>query len=70
MIWPDGTKQWWLNNERHRLDGPARKHSDGMIQWWIHGKKLPSVRVEEWLEENNVDLKTNVGQMAFKLKWI
>jgi hypothetical protein len=34
----NGDKQWWLNDERHREDGPAIENSDGYMQWWFHGK--------------------------------
>lgn len=64
----DGTKEWWANNKRHRLDGPAVE-SD-YEEWWIDGTQLPKKEVEDWLEENTVDLKTEAGQMAFKLRWM
>ena len=34
----DGSKQWWLNGKRHRVDGPAREWADGTKQWWLNGK--------------------------------
>ena len=37
-IYPDGTKEWWLNGKFHREDGPAIEHSDGTKQWWLNGK--------------------------------
>ena len=36
----DGTKHWWLNGERHRIDGPAVEWDDGSKHWWLNGKKL------------------------------
>ena len=35
---PDGSKEWWLNGERHREDGPACEYSDGSKEWWLNGK--------------------------------
>jgi len=36
-------EEWFLNDLRHRLDGPAVIHSDGHKEWWVNGEK---VRVE------------------------
>ena len=66
-----GTKEWWVDDKRHRLDGPAIEYEyvGGTREWWLNGKKLSTEEVENWLEENNVDLTTEEGQMAFKLRW-
>lgn len=29
---------WWLNGERHRLDGPAVRYDDGTDQWYVNGE--------------------------------
>ena len=65
----NGTKCWYVDDKLHRLDGPAIKLSNGSKNWWLNGKRLPTEEVEIWLEENDVDLKTEAGQMAFKLRW-
>jgi len=33
-----GSKSWWLNGERHRVDGPAIEWSDGSKEWFLNGK--------------------------------
>jgi hypothetical protein len=33
----DGTKEWFLNGERHRTDGPAIEWSNGTKEWWLNG---------------------------------
>ena len=65
-----GTKLWYVDDRRHRLDGPAVERADGIKYWFVDDKKLPTEEVESWIEENNIDLSTNVGQVAFKLRWI
>ena len=65
-----GTKEWWVNGKLHRLDGPAIERKNGAKRWFIDGKELRTEEVEEWLEENDIDLKTKEGQMAFKLRWL
>jgi len=34
---PDGTKEWYLNGQYHREDGPAVEWPDGEKQWYLHG---------------------------------
>ena len=36
-VYDDGHKEWYLNGNRHREDGPAVKCSDGYKEWWING---------------------------------
>jgi len=34
-----GNKEWYLNNELHREDGPAIENVDGSKEWWVLGKQ-------------------------------
>ena len=36
----NGTKIWFVNGKRHRLNGPAIEHSDGSKTWCINGELL------------------------------
>jgi len=54
----DGRRDWLLNGNRHRDDGPAIEWPDGRRDWWLHGKRhredgpaieLPDGRREWWL---------------------
>ena len=65
----DGSKWWYVDGKPHRLDGPAVEDVDGIKHWYVDGKHLPTKEVEDWLEENAIDLSTEAGQMAFKLRW-
>ena len=38
VIFPNGTKEWWLNGKLHREDGPAIEFARGGKQWNINGK--------------------------------
>jgi len=38
VVWPDETKQWYLDGKRHREDGPAIEYSDGSKEWFLNGK--------------------------------
>jgi len=36
--YPSGTKRWYLNDKRHRVDGPAIEYPNGSKQWWLNGE--------------------------------
>jgi len=38
-VFDNGDKAWYLNDKRHREDGPAIEFSDGGKEWWIDGKR-------------------------------
>jgi hypothetical protein len=35
-VYLDGGKEWFLNGERHREDGPAIEHSNGYKAWYLN----------------------------------
>ena len=39
VIYPDGTKFWYVNGHRHRLDGPAiiRPYQK---RWYVNGQRV------------------------------
>lgn len=37
-VYDDGRKDWFLNDQRHREDGPAIEWADGK-EWWINGQR-------------------------------
>jgi hypothetical protein len=37
-VYEDGDKYWFLNDKRHREDGPAVEYSDGCASWYINDK--------------------------------
>ena len=37
-VYDKGDKQWYLNNELHREDGPAVELANGNKAWWLNGK--------------------------------
>jgi hypothetical protein len=34
----DGSKEWYLNDELHRVDGPAVEKANGIKIWYLNGK--------------------------------
>ena len=53
----NGRKEWWVNGQRHRIDGPAIEGADGSKEWWLNDKLHrtdgPAVELDggykEWL---------------------
>ena len=37
--YPNGSKEWLLNDKLHREDGPACEYSDGSKEWLLNGKR-------------------------------
>ena len=35
----NGTKVWYVNNTRHRIDGAAVEYFNGEKSWWVNGKR-------------------------------
>ena len=68
-VWLDGTKEWWVDGKRHRIDGPAINYADRSKYWYIDGKQLNTGEIEIFIKENKIDLTTQAGQMAFRLRW-
>ena len=38
FVYRNGNKYWYLNGERHRLDGPAIEYANGDKWWYLNGK--------------------------------
>ncbi len=36
----DGYQSWWLNDKRHREDGPALILENGSKEWWYKGSRI------------------------------
>lgn len=64
-----GTKIWSVDGTLHRLDGSAIEWTDGLKTWYVDGNLLDTEEIETWLSENKIDLTTEAGQMALKLRW-
>ena len=65
----DGTQEWWVDGQLHRLDGPARIWTDGTQEWYVRDQEITS-QVEAWMKEHAItwpwDEET---QMQFILTW-
>ena len=39
-ILSDGSKEWYLNGNLHRKDGPAIEYADGTKEWYLNGEEV------------------------------
>ena len=66
----DGTKYWFLNGKRHRLDGPAFIGQYGDKHWYLNGVKVQEEefkKVQECpLRDLPLYLNTNLAPLV---KW-
>ena len=37
-VFESGYKEWYLNDELHREDGPAMEYSSGIKEWYLNGR--------------------------------
>ena len=37
--YPNGDKEWWLDDKLHREDGPACEYANGAKAWYLNGKR-------------------------------
>ncbi len=37
-VYPNGTKEWFLNGKIHRVDGAAIEKANGTKEWFLNGK--------------------------------
>lgn len=70
--------QYYFHGQKHRIDGPAyisyqvSRTKEKIIQtrqWYLYNESLPGKLVEQWIQNNQIDLSTTQGQTAFKLRW-
>ena len=38
-VYENGTKEWYLNDQLHREDGPAIEFDNGTKAWYLNGKR-------------------------------
>ena len=62
-------EQWWIDGKKHRVSGPAIIWNNGDEEYWINGQQLNIKKVNDWIKNNNIDLKTKQHQVLFMLKF-
>ena len=44
-VYANGDKRWYLNDKRHREDGPAVEYADGTKLWYLNDKIVTEEQV-------------------------
>jgi len=58
VIWDSGSRFFFVNNKRHRINGAAIELCDGEKEYYIHGKQYFS-ELEYWNHPLVVEYKLN-----------
>ena len=52
ILWADGSKMWWQNEQLHRTDGPAVEWADGRKRWYINGEGLSETEFNQRVKDS------------------
>jgi hypothetical protein len=65
----NGIKQWWINGNIHRLDGPAFI-TPAYDVWYINGFDVDT-DIHEWADERDIDLNnlSDLDKAVIALEW-
>ena len=44
-VYENGAKYWYLNDQRHREDGPAIEWANGTKKWFLNGTEVTEEEV-------------------------
>ena len=55
-----GTKYWYKEGKRHRLDGPACEFSNGYKQWWLESHYYSKINLKDYVVLDHDKGKYNI----------
>ena len=61
QVYDNGTKYWYLNDKRHRTDGPAVEYADGTKEWFLNGVEYTEA---DWRKQTQKVKATCVGKVV------
>jgi hypothetical protein len=50
----NGSREWYLNGQRHREDGPAIETAHGICKWFLNGEQVTEQEVMKRAKELTV----------------
>jgi hypothetical protein len=65
---PNGYKEWCLNGERHREDGPAIEYSNGYKAWYLNGEELTEEEFNNRTQTKELTIKELEQKLGYKIK--
>ena len=62
----NGDKNWYLDDNLHRIDGPAIEDADGSKHWYLNGIKLTQAlhTQVQWIEAVKPKVASCVGKIV------
>lgn len=71
LEYPDGSREWYWNDRRHREDGPAVEKADGTKEWWRSGALVVDPEYLAKLKERAAQArgKEAIAQVVDGIDW-
>ena len=60
-VYPNGDKQWFLNDKRHREDGPAIEWANGDKWWYLNGDGYTEAQFKAKMNPERADCCRNLS---------
>lgn len=67
-VYPSGIKEWYLNGQRHREDGPAVECSDGDKSWYLNGEELTEEQFNNRTQTKELTIEQIEAKLGYKIK--
>ena len=73
-----GTQAWYVNGQRHRLDGPAYIGANGSQEWWVNSQRhrldgpahiWANGYQEWWVRGQNITTQVNAWMQTQAVTW-
>ena len=71
VIYADGTQEWWVDDKRHRIDGPAIIHADGTQVWYVKDRNITN-EVRKWMKSYDITypFSNDEDAVLFTMRWV
>jgi len=69
VIWKNEIKKWLIVAEKPLLYRRSSIQRNNNKEYWINGQQLDIKKVNDWIKNNKVNLKTKAGQIMFMLRF-
>lgn len=60
-ISPTGTKCWYLDGRRHRIEGPAVERP-GQNEWWVHDRRFTEDEFNLFVDQDTGEVLAPLGK--------
>ena len=64
----NGSKEWYLNDQRHREDGPAIERANGRKSWYLNGVELTEQEFNNRTQVQELTIQELEQKLGYKIK--